>query len=127
MVAASTQYYCRVCSFLHNSSLHLQAPFGNTPDVWIQLLREFLCAPSCRQALFNRSTGTAAAPAELMLAKLAAALAEELAAAGPAPELPESRPAVTTFHLYEEDGESRIRQIRRLRQQPDEEGSSQDE
>jgi hypothetical protein len=48
--------------------------------VWIQLLRFYLRYPACRQALLSRSSGAAAAPAELMLAQLTATLAEELAA-----------------------------------------------
>jgi hypothetical protein len=48
--------------------------------VWIQLLGELLRFDfACRQALLERCSSAAAAPAELMLAQLAATLAEELA------------------------------------------------
>jgi hypothetical protein len=60
--------------------LALQARSGNPPDVWIQLLRHLLQDAACRQALLARSSAAAAAPAELMLAQLAATIAEELAA-----------------------------------------------
>lgn len=64
-------FYCRC----------LQAREHNPPDVWIQLLRTLLKDAACRQALLQRSTAAAAAaPAELLLAQLAASLAEELAA-----------------------------------------------
>jgi hypothetical protein len=58
----------------------LQARWFNKPDVWTQLLRHLLRDAACRQALLKRSSGTAAAPAELMLVQLAAKLAEEVAA-----------------------------------------------
>jgi hypothetical protein len=51
--------------------------------VWIQLLRHFLKDGACRQALLKQSICTVAAPAELMLAQLAATVAEELAASKP--------------------------------------------
>jgi hypothetical protein len=70
------------CVIGHNVLPCPQAPPGNPPDVWIQLLRHFLLRDAaCRQALLQRSPAAAAAPAELMLVQLAATLAEELAAA----------------------------------------------
>jgi hypothetical protein len=63
--------------------LGLQTRFGNPPDVWMQLLRHILKSPACRKALLACSSATATAPAELMLAQLAATLAEELAARTP--------------------------------------------
>jgi hypothetical protein len=58
----------------------VQARWFSRPDVWAQLLRHLLRDAACRQALLNRSSGAAAAPAELMLMQLAASLAEEVAA-----------------------------------------------
>jgi hypothetical protein len=68
----------RVC--INVCPYDLQASAPNPPDVWIQLLRHLLCDTECRKALLQRSNAAAAAPAELMLAQLAATLAEELAA-----------------------------------------------
>jgi hypothetical protein len=60
--------------------LVLQARWFNPPDVWIQLLRYLLHDEACRKALLQHSSAAGAAPAELMLAQLAATLAEELEA-----------------------------------------------
>jgi hypothetical protein len=62
---------------LHVNNL-LQAPRFKPPDVWFRLVRGLLRVPACRQALLKLSPAAAAAPAELMLAQLAATLAGEL-------------------------------------------------
>jgi hypothetical protein len=62
----------------------LQAPRGNSPDVWKQLLRYLLCDAAFRQALLHDvSTAAAEAPSKLVVAQLAVTLAEELAALSP--------------------------------------------
>jgi hypothetical protein len=61
----------------------LQAPSGEAPNVWLQLLKDLLNDAACREALLKGSSGAAAAPAELMLAQLAAPLAGELTATRP--------------------------------------------
>lgn len=62
-------------------SFGLQARLLNTPDVWINLLRELLHDKACRQALLKRSTEAVATPDEGMRLQLAVKLAERLAGA----------------------------------------------
>jgi hypothetical protein len=57
----------------------IQARWCSPPDIGSQLLCHLLRDAACRKALLQRSCGLAAAPAERMLAQVAASLAEELA------------------------------------------------
>jgi hypothetical protein len=59
----------------------LQARLLNTPDVWINRLRELLHDKACRQALLKRSREAVATPDEDTRLQLAVKLAERMAGA----------------------------------------------